>query len=532
MAINVDSFSGIAPKVSPPLLQGNMGVTANNVRVDQGALHPIKGVTVAQNISNTARSIFKYLGSWYYWASVGVDAVRSPIANDAWNRVYYTGNGAPKYSYAPHATPILGGFNLGIPKPGNAPTLGVTVGVGTPKIRYYVFCYVSPLGEEGPPSPVSTSLSCVDGDTVTINFTSDSLGAYNLGTGSMRRVYRTALGTTTSVYERVGDYPIATLSVTESLLDVSLGEIIPSTTWFPPPNGLETAPLPVMKGLKISPNGFMVGYSGNALCPSEINLPHAYDPLNQLAFPGQITGLAITGDSIIVFTDDMPYLVTGSSPSSLTAIKIDHPQTCPSKASIVNMGGYVLFASPDGLCSITANDLQIVTQAYLTRDQWQAYSPATLRGFFYEGIYLGFSDASAFMFDMRENTAIFTTLDHATFDFISGYTDLATDILYLLKTDGSINSWETGAATSLTWKSKPLRLPKPICPAALRAYASGSFTLKLYADGNLVFTGTVTNNEVVRLPSGYRAKEFQVEVSGTSVIDSLSIANSVMELAQ
>lgn len=522
MSIVIEQFSGIAPKVNPPLLEGNMGVTANNCRVDSGSLKPIKGVTTVATLSTTARSLVKHQGNWYYWTTAGVDALRSPIANDVWGRIYYTGTGLPKYSHTPHTLPAIGGFTLGIPAPTHAPSLGVTVGAGEPKIRYYVFCYVSPLGEEGPPSPSSAQLSCVDGNTVTITFTTESLGSYNLGSGAVRRVYRTALGTTSSKFERVGEYPIATLTVTDSLLDVSLGEIIPSTTWFPPPTD--------MAGLKMSPNGFMVGYSGNALCPSETYLPHAYDPLNQLAFPGQINGIAITGDSIIVFTDDMPYLVTGSSASTLTAIKIDHPQTCSNKSSIVNMGGYVLFASPDGLCSVTANDLQIATQSYLTREQWQAYSPTTMRGFFYEGIYVGCSDTAAFMFDMREPQAVLTTLDLSTFSFVAGYNDLASDILYLLKTNGTVNSWETGSATALTWKSKPLRAPKPICPAALRAYAAGSFTLKLYADSNLVHTATIADSSVVRLPSGYKAKEFQIELTGTASIDSVTVASSIGEL--
>lgn len=522
MSIKIDQFSGIAPKVNPPLLVGNMGVTANNCRVDRGSLQPLKGTTVAATLPSTARSLFRYKNNWYYWTTTGVDALRSPIANDVWGRVYYTGTGTPKYSYTPHTLPVLGGFNLGIPAPTNAPSLGVTVGSGEPKIRYYVFCYVSPLGEEGPPSPPSAQLSCVDGNTVTLTFTTENLASYNLGSGAMRRVYRTALGTTTSSYERVADYPIATTTVTDSLLDVSLGEIIPSTNWFPPPSD--------MVGIKMSPNGFMVGYSGNALCASETYLPHAFNPLNQLAFSGQITGLAITGDSIIVFTDDMPYLVTGSSADNLSAIKIDHPQTCTNKNSIVNMGGYVLFASPDGLCSVTANDLQIATQSYLTREQWQAYSPTTMRGFFYEGIYVGFSDTTAFMFDMRESQTVLTTIDLNTFNFISGYTDLATDILYLLKTDGSVNSWETGTASTLTWKSKPLRVPKPICPAALRTYSSGTCTVKIYADTALVHTATATNDSVVRLPSGYKAKEFQIEITGTVSVDSVAIATSIGEL--
>jgi hypothetical protein len=382
-------------------------------------------------------------------------------------------------------------------------------------------------------------------------------------------------------------------SILDGLLDVSLGEIIPSTDWFPPPVN--------MKGIKMSPNGFMVGYSGNALCASETYLPHAFNPLNQLAFPGQITGIAITGDSIIVFTDEMPYLVTGSSAANLTAIKIDHPQTCTNKDSIVNMGGYVLFASPDGLCSVTANDLTIATQSYLTREQWQAYSPSTLRGFFYEGIYIGISNTIAFMFDMRESQAVLTTIDLSTFNFISGYTDLSTDILYLLKTNGEIHSWETGTASTLKWKSKPLRLPKPICPAAGRIYANkttslssgtyiynqagvhigtikttgtgnsfelydwpaqapqvmtvnslsitgtikaststtpatlvinmiGSANMQIWADGDSVFNQSIVSNDIFRLPANYRAKEFQVEITGNISIDSFHIANCVGDL--
>ena len=60
MSIVIEQFSGIAPKVNPPLLTGNMGVTANNCRVDRGSLQPIKGVTTVATLPNTARSLFKY----------------------------------------------------------------------------------------------------------------------------------------------------------------------------------------------------------------------------------------------------------------------------------------------------------------------------------------------------------------------------------------------------------------------------------------------------------------------------------------
>ena len=414
----------------------------------------------------------------------------------------------------------------------NSDVLSAATADLTLKDRSYVYTYVSPLGEEGPPSPVSSKISVNDLQTVILTFPSitseitpkDGNGTaysapYNLSNG-LRRIYRTAVGTTSTEFLRVGDCPITTDSFGDSVLDVGLTEPLPSLNWFPPPLD--------MKSVTSTPNGFIVGYSGNSLCVSEAMFPHAFNPFNQLGFTGNVTGIASSGDSLVVFTDEAPYLVTGSTPGTLTAIRIDHQQTCANKASIVNMGGYVLFASPDGLCSVTANDMAIETQNYLTRDQWQAYSPSTMRGYLYEGVYIGFSDTKQFMFDRRQDPAVLT--DISGFTVSSGFNDLSQDKLYVLDNAGHISTWETGSNQTYIWKSKLAREATAICPAALRLYATGDVIFKLYADGTLVFTTTVTNSNVVRLPSGYRAKEFQIEVSGSGVLQSFAIASSVSEL--
>ncbi|MGZ5053373.1 MAG: hypothetical protein ACXWAT_00360 [Methylobacter sp.] len=584
MSIKIEQFGGIAPKVNPPLLAGNMAVSAVNCRVDSGALKPIKGTTPVATVPNTAKSIAKYAGNALYWSTAGIDVVEhSPIANDVWERLYYTGDGYPKYTFATRPSGgNANGLRLGVPRPSYAPTLGASspnptvvtagsfvigstytiasvgttdftligatanavgavftatgVGTGTGQAtlndslityqRYYVYTYVTPQGEEGPPSPASAAITVTDTQVVTLTFTTESLSGYNLGTGAKRRIYRTAQGTSTTEYLYVGEVAIGSVTATDNLLDSELGEILPSTNWFPPPAD--------MAGLKTTPNGFLIGFSGNALCVSEALLPHAWNPLNQLAFSAPITALAVTGDSIIVFTENAPYLVTGTTPDSLSAIRIDHPQTCASKASVVNMGGYVMFASPDGLVAVSANDMRVATLDFLTRDQWQAYSPSTMKGFFYEGFYLGFSDTKAFMFDMRGNAPVLTEL--SGFSFACGYNDLTTDTLYLLDSSHMLDStwnivsWETGSVQSLTWKSKPERLPAPICPAAFRIFAGGAVTFKLWADGDLKVNTTVSSSAVGRLPAGYKAKEFQIELSGTSQIDSVVIGTSVSEL--
>ena len=596
MALSIGSFSGLAPKVNPPLLAANMATVASNLRVDRGSIRPLKGVSLVASLPSGAQSFFKYSSTaWLYWANANVDIARSPVPNDAWGRIYYTGGEAayPQYTFSGQPT-VSGltnglspnGMRLGVPQPGVGTLASIAKSgtiTGTAYNRYYVFCYVTPQGEEGPPLKYPVPVNNITStETATLTFATETLSTYNLAAGSnvsqstfvagriytivtagdcnwtaigaaaatvgvvftynglpitgstgtalyasgFRRIYRTAQGTNYTTFEFVADVPIGITTYADSLVDTQLGEIIPSTSWFPPPAG--------MIGLKATANGFFIGFTGNTLCVSARFMPHAWPPAYELSFPGTITAIAVTTDSIVVFTSDMPYLVTGTDPASLTAIKIDNPQSVPFRKSAVDMGGYVLAASPDGLIKIVQSQITNATLDYFTYEQWQDYSPSTLRGFFYEGIYIGFSSTKAFMFDMRKAPYTLTTL--AGFStFVAGYNDLSTDILYLLDSTGAIYTWETGALSSFTWKSKPVRVQNPVCPACGRIYAnyaSGAVGLTLWADGVIKFgPTTISSSESFRLPAGYRAREFTVQLTGTSEVDSISMANSVAELA-
>lgn len=69
-------------------------------------------------------------GYWFHWTT-DVNVVTSPVAGDAYARLYYTGDGAPRMTYSPIA--VTGGtsypensYLLGIPDPDNAPSLAAT----------------------------------------------------------------------------------------------------------------------------------------------------------------------------------------------------------------------------------------------------------------------------------------------------------------------------------------------------------------------------------------------------------------------
>jgi hypothetical protein len=91
--------------------------------------------------------------------------------------------------------------------------------------------------------------------------------------------------------------------------------------------------------------------------------------------------------------------------------------------------------------------------------------------------------------------------------------------------------FDAGTALTYQWRSGVFHLPSDVSMAAARVNASAyPLTFKLYADGALKFTKTVASASVFRLPSGYRSRRYQVELSGTSNVREVGFATSVEEL--
>lgn len=86
----------------------------------------------------------------------------------------------------------------------------------------------------------------------------------------------------------------------------------------------------------------------------------------------------------------------------------------------------------------------------------------------------------------------------------------------------------------LTWRSGDLVLPYPLNLAAGRVLADDyPATFKLYDKaGTLRATRTVNNDGVFRLPGGYVTDTVSVEVTGTSVVRLIHVAETVEELYQ
>jgi hypothetical protein len=540
----LQTFSGQAPKVYARLLPDDMAQVATNCRLDSGRLEPWKensssSITFATgSISAATKSIYKHSSSVWIASNSEIDVARSPIAEDPHERIYITGgsSGFPQMTTAQ----IVGNstyYRLGIPKPADltsvtlSPATSANVTTEVPQSRSYIFTYVSYYGEEGVNCDAEAA-QVVDvhtDQTVVLDFPPNPSGNYNL---LKKRVYRTDANGT---YRFVDDVDIATDTFSDTFLDVNLGEEIPTITFDAPADDVSADhPEGPMRGLVSMPNGIFAGFAGQTVFFSEAFQPHAYPDEYKLTVKSDIVALAPLNTGLLVLTKEKPAIIQGLDPSSMSMMEVDSSLSCVAKRSVVDMGEFVMYSSPDGLVMATEGGLSLATDKTFTRDQWQEYSPSSIVAFQWEGHYVAFynngTESKGFIFDPRGGKNSFVKLD---FYATAGFNDLESDSLYLV-VGGSLVVFAEGSSNeNFTWRGKKFYSPRPINPAVAKVECdsySPNPTFKLYADGELKHTQTVTNSNTFRLPSGYKANEFEIELSGSVPINEVCVYESSEEI--
>ncbi len=581
-------FKGIAPQVSSRLLADGFAQTAENVELDSGQLVPIEadsanvlsGITPSTLQSANKRSVFLYVDAaadadkkWLQGVDNKYqDFMRGPIANDAYDRVYWTGDTYPQFGIS--TTMITGSsgypaasYRLGLPAPAAklaTSKSGTADATQIPNSVSYVYTYVDGVGAEGPPSPPSDVISLTDSETVALSSIAaapavpNGVGAYYLPTEAKKRIYRSNTGTENTQFQFLAEIPYADTTYSDTTDADELGEVLPSSTWIGPPNDESgTYPDGMMLGLVFVANGIAAGFTGNTLCLSEPYLPHAWPADYRISLEETIVGLGVTGNGIAVLTEGTPYFVTGADPAAMTAVRLDTPEPCVNKQSIVDMGDYVLYAGTEGLVAISGNETRIVTNGIISPKQWNAdFDPTTLQAFRYEDTYIAFNtdgsgNDTGWIFDSKSENANITTLA-LTDEVRGGYIDQKNGDLYIIVGD-TVLKWRGHGSTlrTLTYKSKKFITPAPTSMAWVSVEADTyPVTIKVYGDGTLianyalslsgsVFTqttstpGSISNatltEPVMRLPATV-AQEWEIEVSGATIVNEVCIAQSIEEL--
>jgi hypothetical protein len=245
--IPIKSFGGISPKTPPRYLPDSGAQTALNAVVFNGSLQPLSTVGAAVHTLTKAgvpQTIYRFGQDsvsdsqyWFHWTS-DVDVCRSQVSGDTSEWTFYTGDGAPKATYAQIA---LAGSNypftsrlLGQAAPTQA--LTVSPSTFTPATSpAEIILTATMIGQLTTANGIQFSIvGTADGDYTTVTLTSpitasSVASAMNAATGIAAVVQDTgvkvtsdATGDTAKLYVRfrTGTTPNTSGTFTYSGLDV------------------------------------------------------------------------------------------------------------------------------------------------------------------------------------------------------------------------------------------------------------------------------------------------------------------------
>lgn len=395
----------------------------------------------------------------------------------------------------------------------------------------YCATFVTDLGEEGPLSDATEVYLSNSTDPITLG----PGGTLPLPVDATRgistlRLYRAAAGVfrwmadvaiTTSPYQYVDD---------QTTVDDALGEEANDDVDNPPDD---------MEGLVACVGGWFAAFRGREVLASQSYIPNAWPLSYQLTVQHDIVALAAVGTDLFVMTKGRPVMLSGTLPDELSQSNIESDQACVSAAGVVLLGKTVLYPSPDGLVSMYAGQVSVVTAEYYRREDWQALVPETIRAAGHDGRYYASLGGNGMLIvDFSETADRVTTSDE---DVDGLYSDPLTDALYAIQ-ESEIRKWRGSAdVLPFDWKGRDWVYVNPVAFAVLRVMAAAYVVpgegetdtrplVTLYANGTSVHEQRVASIGAVRLPMLVPARRWSVRVQSMVEVTEAAVATSMKAL--
>lgn len=576
----IKAFSGEQPRVSPNLLPANGAQFALNTRLDDGALTALRTpqhVFEFPDYPGNFNSIYRYQNTWLGWNGY-VSAVPGPVDTD---RLYVTGDGVPKMY---DGTTI---YDLAVPFPIGALTTAVSGTATDPDSviisRVYVYTYVTAFGEESEPCPASNIADWQPGQTVTLSGFAAAPTGRNITT---QRIYRTQTGSSGTDLYFIAERAASASNYVDTIADDDFAEVLPSRSYNAPPDTLS--------GIIGMPNGMMAAFTGKDIYFCEPWIPHAWPEAYVLTVDYDIVALAAIGTMLLILTTGHPYIASGTDPTSMQMMRVESNLPCLSAYGVVDLGYSIAYPSHEGLVLITPDgNFTVITKNLFNRSEWQQFEPSTLVGGQISGRYVGAYNSlnpdgspliGTMIIDPNGASPFLVRSDVSARAF---FYDIASGSLYFLTDTGDIQEFDPLSAAPLNyvWKSRPTLLPagsnyscilidavdelsaaeiaaidtartaaiaanttmlasplgSEINGAPLNTYAfagdglellppsAPSVSVSVIADGETVANVTDVG-AVQRLPSGFRARKWEVEVSGTMRVEQIALGMTIDEL--
>lgn len=419
-------------------------------------------------------------------------------------------------------------------------TLNTGIKEADKETRAYVYTFVNTYNEEGPPSsPATVVTSPIVDVRVTVN--KDSISNY--APIKEIRIYRTPTGSTIANYFYVGAVSVLSANAgpqtfTDNVKAEMLNEELSSLFYYPPPSGLFN--------LMSLPNGILAALKGNEVWFSEAYKPWAWNPNNVKTLTATAVGGIVHGSGAVITTVKQPVLVSGVSPDSMTAQRINVDQAGVSKWSIAVVDGVCLYASHDGLVMINGATATLAPgQKFHTRDTWRARCGTGLPGMrfsVWDGrlvIFHASNTFPAFMIRFDEADGTLTDLPDLTAKcaFISQLSDQ-----FYYANGSNLYQFNGGSAQTAVWQSRELVIPVPINYGMGQALTEGSWSLELWAyvknastgvfEYQLKHTKALTDGlATFRLPGGYETDRYRFKISGNGRFREFRMARTGRDLA-
>jgi len=509
-AIKITGFSGEQPRIIPRLLPAAAAQSAFNVRLDDGGLSPYYEPSAVSSLdppSGTYLTLYRHGDTWLGFEDQ-VNLAQGPVAQD---RLYYTGDGAPKMRVSGTVYPLaLAGPSVALSGSSSGG------GTGDTYTRIYVYTWVTDFGEESEPSPASAEVDWKAGETITLTGFAATPSGRNI---TKQRIYRSQTGSTGTDLYFIAERAASNTSYVDSIAVDAFQEVLPSRYWTPPPDALA--------GLTAMPNGIMAGFVGKDLYFSEPWRPHAWPEDYVLTADTEIVALGAIGTSLVVMTKGNPYFVTGTTPESMTMEKLEANYPCINARGAVDLGYSIVYPSHEGLVAVKAGgSIGLISANLFSPDEWRKLNPGTMCAGQLAGRWIASYTAVDDNSQAITGSLLVDTSGEASFlirsDVVASawYYDLEDGALYFMEPESAtISRFDPpgGVRAKQYWRSKAYVIGKPENFAAILVDASGGLSAEESAALEAEIAAVVAANEVM-IAAGSISGDLGSDVVGATTV--------------
>jgi hypothetical protein len=251
----------------------------------------------------------------------------------------------------------------------------------------------------------------------------------------------------------------------------------------------------------------------------------------------QIKGVYPYGNSIIVLTTTIPYIMTGSSASAMYLEKAQDGRSVSNIDCVVNTDDYVVFPTDEGIYIVSTGTFALASSTLISKQNWRdltANGANLLTATHYKDWYLlSLTTGITIVFDFKRGFMF-------ELDFIipASYYDSLTHILYVFDSTKLLSSLYTfNEGTNFltaTVQTSRMILNRPYSLKYLRVLAdtyTSNIVVKFYADGILRASIVCSSDKVYKLPS-LATREVEIEIDTNVIVRNVLLSDNIKAIQE